>query len=130
MLPEALQDQSQHCTAVMVTVNTKRRFLAHLGAKKRTEAEIQRALEATKQDKRFLGIYVIRKPIFWLQGVRAVEHLRFAMLDQHFLQSLGFGNLGIFNILSIMMFYCVCGHFGVVGLEKSRRYVSLVFANP
>lgn len=43
VLPEALQDQSQDCIAVMVTVlNTKSRFLAHLGAKKRTEARMQK----------------------------------------------------------------------------------------
>lgn len=28
------------------------------------------------------------------------------------------------------MFYSLCGHFGKVELEKSRRYVSLVFTNP
>lgn len=40
VLPAALQDQSQHRAAVMVTVlNTKSRFLAHLGAKKKTEVK-------------------------------------------------------------------------------------------
>lgn len=43
VLPAALQDQSQDCTAVMVTVlNTESRFLDHLGAKKRTEARMQK----------------------------------------------------------------------------------------
>lgn len=66
VLPEALQDKGQHCAAVMVTVlNTKSRFLVHLGAKKRTEARMQRALETRKQEKSSLGICMIRK----LQGL-------------------------------------------------------------
>lgn len=53
VLQEALQDQSQYCAAVMVTVlNIKSRFPAHLGAKKRTEARMQGALETRKQEKR------------------------------------------------------------------------------
>lgn len=53
VLPEASQDQSQHCTAVMVTVNTKSRFLADLSARKGTETRTQRASETRKQDQRF-----------------------------------------------------------------------------
>lgn len=47
--PETLQDQSQHCVAVVVTVlGTKRKFPAHIGAKKRTEARMQRVLARKK----------------------------------------------------------------------------------
>lgn len=52
--PGTLQDQSQttiadhHCTAVVVTVldtkKKKRKFPAHIGAKKRTEARMQKVL--------------------------------------------------------------------------------------
>lgn len=47
--PGTLQDQSQHCTAVMVAVlDTKRKFPAHIGAKKRTEARMQKVLAREK----------------------------------------------------------------------------------
>lgn len=47
--PKTLQDQSPHCMAVVVTVlDTKRKFPAHVGAKKRTEARIQRVLAREK----------------------------------------------------------------------------------
>lgn len=52
-LPVASQDQNQCCSAVMVTVNTKSRFVAHLSAEKGTEIRTQRASETRKYDQRF-----------------------------------------------------------------------------
>lgn len=47
--PETLQDQSQHCTAVVFTVlDTSCRFSAHIGAKKRIEERMQRVLAREK----------------------------------------------------------------------------------